>query len=185
MSEWESMTVAELKQELTRIGLPVSGKKTELISRLTDSEAEKIIFDAEIIEENQENGQLNKLIKKTKALPLPVLAVTGIMLLGTMGGAILYGDDFIDWIQGEPDYQLIDFDSTSARGYAQSLVDMGHPEWEGRMSGTTEEHNTADFIKSNFTTMGIPSTLEAFDVPMFVIDNEPELEICHPGMSIA
>ena len=61
------MTVAELKQELTRIGLPVSGKKTELISRLTDSEAEKIIFDAEIIEENQENGQLNKLIKKTKA----------------------------------------------------------------------------------------------------------------------
>ena len=181
MSVWESMSVTELKQELARLGLPVSGKKSELISRLTDSEAEKIIFDAEIIEESQENGQLNKLIKKTKALPLPVLAVTGIMLLGTMGGAILYGDDFIDWIQGEPDYQLIDFDSTSARGYAQSLVDMGHPEWEGRMSGTTEEHNTADFIKSNFTTMGIPSTLEDFDVPMFVIDNEPELEICHPG----
>ncbi|HJL64412.1 MAG TPA: M20/M25/M40 family metallo-hydrolase [Candidatus Thalassarchaeaceae archaeon] len=181
MSVWESMSVTELKQELARLGLPVSGKKSELISRLTDSEAEKIIFDAEIIEESQENRQLNKLINKTKALPLPVLAVTGIMLLGTMGGAILYGDDFIDWIQGEPDYQLIDFDSTSARGYAQSLVDMGHPEWEGRMSGTTEEHNTAEFIKSNFTTMGIPSTLEDFDVPMFVIDNEPELEICHPG----
>ena len=93
----------------------------------------------------------------------------------------MYGDDVIEWIQGEPDYQLIEFDATSARGYAQSLVDLGHPEWEGRMSGTIEEHNTADFIKANFTSMGIPSTLEDFDVPMFVIDDEPELGICHAG----
>ena len=90
-------------------------------------------------------------------------------------------DEVIEWIQGEPDYQLIEFDPTSARGYAQSLVDLGHPEWEGRMSGTIEEHNTADFIKANFTSMGIPSTLEDFDVPMFVIDDEPELGICHAG----
>nr|AIF23380.1 N-acetylated alpha-linked acidic dipeptidase 2-like protein [uncultured marine group II/III euryarchaeote SAT1000_15_D12] len=29
--------------------------------------------------------------------------------------------------------------------------------------------------------MGIPSTLEEFDVPMFIIGNEPELSICTPG----
>ena len=29
--------------------------------------------------------------------------------------------------------------------------------------------------------MGIPSTVEDFDVPMFVIDEEPELGICHAG----
>ena len=103
------------------------------------------------------------------------------MLVGTMGGAVLYGDDIVDWIQGTPDYELIEFDPTSARGYAESIIALGHPEWEGRMSGTNEEHNTADFIKSNFTTMGIPSTIEDFDVPMFVIDDEPELGICHAG----
>ena len=29
--------------------------------------------------------------------------------------------------------------------------------------------------------MGIPSTIEDFDVPMFVIDEEPELGICQAG----
>ncbi|GIT75327.1 MAG: hypothetical protein Ct9H300mP30_3890 [Methanobacteriota archaeon] len=29
--------------------------------------------------------------------------------------------------------------------------------------------------------MGIPATLEEFDVPMFVIGSEPELSLCTPG----
>ncbi len=197
MSDWELMTVAELKRELAELGLPVSGKKSELVQRLCEAVPPTgIILEAEVVDEKEnapKNGLFKKIlyynspenvrnrIRRIKEMPIPVLAVAGIMLLGTMGGAVLYGDDFIDWIQGEPDYELIDFEPSSARGYAQSIINMGHPEWEGRMSGTVEEHNTAEFIKANFTSMGIPSTIEDFEVPMFVIDNEPELTICNPG----
>ena len=180
MSNWQSLTVQELKEECRNRGLPTSGKKIELVSRLQESDAKSDVINAEMIE--GDDSEISKFsLEKIKQLPVSVLAVISIFLIGTMGGAVIYGDDLIDWVQGDPDYNLIDFDSTSARGYAQSLVDLGHPEWEGRMSGTVEEHNTADFIKANFTSMGIPSTLEDFDVPMFVIDENPELSICHAG----
>ena len=180
MTNWESLTVAQLKEECKSRGLSVGGKKADLVSRIEEHAISNDFLEAEITEDSaMQSGR--SMIGRVKQLPVSVLAVIGIMLLGTMGGALLYGDDVIEWIQGEPDYQLIEFDTTSARGYAQSLVDLGHPEWEGRMSGTIEEHNTADFIKANFTSMGIPSTLEDFDVPMFVIDDEPELGICHAG----
>lgn len=180
MTNWESLTVAQLKEECKSRGLSVGGKKADLVSRIEEHAISNDFLEAEITEDSaMQSGR--SMIGRVKQLPVSVLAVIGIMLLGTMGGALLYGDDVIEWIQGEPDYQLIEFDATSARGYAQSLVDLGHPEWEGRMSGTIEEHNTADFIKANFTSMGIPSTLEDFDVPMFVIDDEPELGICHAG----
>ena len=180
MTNWESLTVAQLKKECKKRGHASGGKKAELVARLEDYSTEDAVLDAEMVDDSVSfSAQL--IIQRAKQLPVSVLAVIGIVLIGTMGGAVLYGDDVIDWIQGEPDYQLIEFDSTSARGFAQSLVDLGHPEWEGRMSGTVEEHNTAEFIKSNFTTMGIPSTVEDFDVPMFVIDEEPELGICHAG----
>lgn len=180
MTNWESLTVAQLKEECKSRGLSVGGKKADLVSRIEEHAISNDSLEAEITEDSaMQSGR--SMIGRVKQLPVSVLAVIGIMLLGTMGGALLYGDDVIEWIQGEPDYQLIEFDAMSARGYAQSLVDLGHPEWEGRMSGTIEEHNTADFIKANFTSMGIPSTLEDFDVPMFVIDDEPELGICHAG----
>ncbi|MEC9351616.1 MAG: M28 family peptidase [Candidatus Thermoplasmatota archaeon] len=180
MTNWDSRTVAQLKEECKKRGLASGGKKAELAARLEDYSTEDAVLDAEMVDDSV-SFSTQLIIQRAKQLPVSVLAVIGIVLIGTMGGAVLYGDDLIDWIQGEPDYQLIEFDSTSARGFAQSLVDLGHPEWEGRMSGTVEEHNTAEFIKSNFTTMGIPSTVEDFDVPMFVIDEEPELGICHAG----
>ncbi|MEK9804971.1 MAG: M28 family peptidase [Euryarchaeota archaeon] len=180
MTNWESLTAAQLKEECKSRGLSVGGKKADLVSRIEEHAISNDFLEADITEDSaMQSGR--SMIGRVKQLPVSVLAVIGIMLLGTMGGALLYGDDVIEWIQGEPDYQLIEFDAMSARGYAQSLVDLGHPEWEGRMSGTIEEHNTADFIKANFTSMGIPSTLEDFDVPMFVIDDEPELGICHAG----
>ena len=180
MTNWDSLTVAQLKEECKKRGLASGGKKAELVARLEDYSTEDAVLDAEMVDDSV-SFSTQLIIQRAKQLPVSVLAVIGIVLIGTMGGAVLYGDDVIDWIQGEPDYQLIEFDPTSARGFAQSLVDLGHPEWEGRMSGTVEEHNTAEFIKSNFTTMGIPSTVEDFDVPMFVIDEEPELGICHAG----
>ena len=124
---------------------------------------------------------LSDAIARARELPVPVLIVSALILVGGSGGAILYGDDIIEWIQGEPDYRLIEFDAAQSRAYAQTLVDFGHPDWEGRLSGTIEEKNTAESIKFNFTSMGIPSTLEEFDVPMFIIGSEPELSMCTPG----
>ena len=39
MSEYDNMTVAELKELLKDAGLPVSGKKADLIARLEEAEA--------------------------------------------------------------------------------------------------------------------------------------------------
>ena len=47
MSNFDSMTVVELKQRLKQEGLPVSGKKSELISRLEELEGEFIVIDEE------------------------------------------------------------------------------------------------------------------------------------------
>ena len=139
------------------------------------------VVDAEVIEAESNASKARKTfadgIARARELPMPVLVVSALILVGGSGGAILYGDEIIEWIQGEPDYQLIEFDAEQSRVYAQSLVDLGHPDWEGRLSGTIEEKNTADSIKLNFSSMGIPATLEEFDVPMFVIGSEPELSL--------
>jgi len=143
------------------------------------------IVDAGLIEAESSASEprkaLSNAITRARELPVPVLVVSALILVGGSGGAILYGDDIIEWIQGEPDYRLIEFDATQSRVYAQALVDLGHPDWEGRLSGTIEEKNTAESIKFNFSSMGIPSTLEEFDVPMFIIGSEPELSMCTPG----
>ena len=98
-------------------------------------------------------GRASALVTQIRELPIQVLVVSALILIGGSGGVVLYGDRIVDWIKGEPDYQLIDFDAEQARSYAQALVDLGHPEWEGRLSGTIEEKNTAESIKINFTTM--------------------------------
>ena len=143
------------------------------------------VVDAEVIEAEGTASNARKAltdgVARARELPLPVLVVSALILVGGSGGAILYGDDIIEWIRGEPDYQLIEFDAEQSRVYAQSLVDLGHPNWEGRLSGTIEEKNTADSIKLNFSSMGIPATLEEFDVPMFVIGSDPELSLCTRG----
>ena len=46
--EYEGMTVAELKALLKERGLPVSGKKSELIDRLSDNQEEEIVDNEEI-----------------------------------------------------------------------------------------------------------------------------------------
>ena len=146
---------------------------------------EKII-DTESVDENQteettENSKFQTIISRVFSLPVPVLAVTALLLLASTAGTVLYSDEISRWIKGEPDYKLIEFDSSEARGYAQSLVDLGHPEWTGRMSGTAQETATAEFIRDNFSKMGLDTTLEEFDVPMFVIGDTPRLSICTPG----
>ena len=51
MSDYENMTVAELKELLKEAGLPVSGKKADLISRLQEGEDEPAPVEEESSEE--------------------------------------------------------------------------------------------------------------------------------------
>ncbi len=51
MSDYENMTVAELKELLKEAGLPVSGKKADLIARLQDGAEESAPAEEEIVEE--------------------------------------------------------------------------------------------------------------------------------------
>ena len=172
---WSDYSVSELKEALRARGMPVYGRKDVLIGRLENS-----VFDAVIAEESPENGKID-FFGRVRSVPLPTLIVISVLLVGGSGGAIIYSDEILDLVKGEPDYVLLEFDYTMTRDYAQTLVDLGHPEWEGRMSGTVEEENTANSIKTNFTSMGIPSTMDEFDVNIFQIGNEPDLSICIPG----
>ena len=97
------------------------------------------VVDAEVIEAESNASKARKTladsIARARELPIPVLVVSALILVGGSGGAILYSDEIIEWIQGEPDYQLIEFDAEQSRVYAQSLVDLGHPDRDGRLSG--------------------------------------------------
>ena len=51
MSEYDNMTVAELKELLKDAGLPVSGKKADLIARLEEAEGHDDNVEEEIVDE--------------------------------------------------------------------------------------------------------------------------------------
>ena len=191
MSQWASKTVNELKQELRSRGMPVTGKKAELVERLELVDSDTSVLEAEIVEEdakdspsmvvNRLKGGSQAAISNLRGLPVATMVIAVLLVVAATGGALLYSDDLVEWIQGEPDYALIDFDSNQTRAYAEELVSLGHPEWEGRLSGTEEEENTAQSIKLNFSNSGMPATLEEFEVPLFYMGNEFEIMICTPG----
>ena len=147
VSDWSGLTVSELKEALKSRGLAVSGSKSELVKRLIGAE----VVEAEVAEGEGTPQGFGKLVgffsfKQTEIIrdrisvfrdkPIQALAVVAVLMVGGSGGALLYGSDIIEWIQGEPEYKLIDFEQDQVRDYAQSLVDLGHPIWGGRMSGT-------------------------------------------------
>jgi len=113
--------------------------------------------------------------------PSSTVLVAGMLLLGTAGGGLLYGEEIANWVGGDTEYELIDFDSNQTRAYAQGLVNLGDPVWGGRLSGTVEEENAAQSIKTNFSNSGLPSTLEVFEVPLYYMGNSFELMICNSG----
>lgn len=188
MTEWDSKTVEELKRELRSRGLSVSGKKSDLVGRLDAGSSSSVVLEAEIVGGSGTSSpgfsfERMKSIGSWKDMdsPISTLFVAGLMILGVTGGGLLYGDDIIEWIQGDQDYVLIEFEANQTRAYAEGLVSLGHPEWGGRLSGTVEEENTAQSIKTNFSNSGMPSTLEQFEVPLFYMGNQFELMICQPG----
>ena len=56
MSELSDLTVAQLKELLKEAGLPVSGKKADLIARLEEAEEHDDDIEEEIEEDIEEDG---------------------------------------------------------------------------------------------------------------------------------
>jgi hypothetical protein len=73
------------------------------------------------------------------------------------------------------------FEEDRARGYAEDLINLGHPDWKGRMSGSVEEQAAAEYIADTFEQLGYQSTLHTYEVPMHSINSEPSLKVCAPG----
>ncbi|MEC8353569.1 MAG: M28 family metallopeptidase, partial [Candidatus Thermoplasmatota archaeon] len=67
------------------------------------------------------------------------------------------------------------------RTYAEDLVELGHPEWEGRMSGTIEEANTSQYIIERLEEMGYEPESNEYQVPMHHVNSEPSFRLCVQG----
>ena len=181
-------------------GLPVSGNKSLLIQRLvsTEASAEKVwdeINDAPAMKKTASMKNLS-LEEEDFESPLTFKQRMSTTVYGplNLGGLVAIGLALImvtatifviqpAWLgfERDYDYELIDFDQTQARNFAQDLVDLGHPDWEGRMSGSDEEANTSQYISERFQEMGYDAEINEFQVPMHSIDSEPSFRLCVQG----
>ena len=190
------MTVDELKTELRALGLPVSGRKADLVVRLEAShqglEASQEVEDAhEDIKAHlepepraEEQGASFEAILRRLSDVLPVdpavaLGIVGLLLVAGAVSAVISVTSM-----RSVDYDLITFEPEQARAHAEALVALGHPEWEGRLSGTGEEGAAADLVIGNLTSWGCPAQRHEFDVPMFAVESEPSLSVCEPPLEI-
>lgn len=181
--DYESMLVTELKTQCEQLGLPTSGKKTTLIERLEQSQNEPLMIsiEADLVETENRYEYIFSRMKTQIVGPLNLGAIIAIGLSMLMISSVLvlqpswlgFGDDF--------DYQLIDFEAEQTRTYAEDLVELGHPEWEGRMSGTIEEANTSQYIIERLEEMGYEPESNEYQVPMHHVNSEPSFRLCVQG----
>ena len=186
--DYDSMRVSELKDELRKYGEPITGNKSELIERLNRFSLTKenviTLEEEDLIGSNTDKTASSSFVKRMRKpiygpINLGALYAIGISFLMLTTVIIIqpswlgFGDDY--------DYELIDFDQQQVRIYAQDLVDLGHPDWEGRMSGTTEESNTAQYISSKLAEMGYQAEINEFQVPMHHVNSEPSFRLCVQG----
>ncbi len=164
-----SRTVQQLKSMLEERGLPKSGKKAELIERLNSSQEENIIELSTSFWSRNLVGQLN------------VAQVAGSVAAVLLLMVVVFNPSILGFGEDEAVYEPIGFDASQTRWYAQELVNLGHPEWEGRMSGSPEEAAAAEMILDNLTEMGYSPQLNTYPVPMFAINSEPILSMCIPA----
>ncbi len=185
--EYEKMLVAELKEELKKFGAPLTGNKKQLIERLQGMNNKETIItleDDDLIDLNSDESRFSEIIAKMRtpvygpinfgvliAIGLSVLMLTTVLIV--QPSWLGFGDDY--------DYELIEFDQQQARTFAQDLVDLGHPDWEGRMSGTTEEANTSQYLSDRFAEMGYTPEINEFQVPMHHVNSEPSFRLCVQG----
>ena len=181
--DYNNMLVAELKQELESLNLPTSGKKSELIERLVTHSKEPLMIsiEADLIDEESRYDMIISRMKTQVIGPLNIGAVIAILLSILMISTVLiiqpswlgFGDDY--------DYELIDFEQSQTRIYAEELVALGHPDWEGRMSGTVEEANTSLYILEKLSEMGYVPQSYDYQVPMHHVNSEPSFRLCVQG----
>ena len=164
----DSMTVNQLKDELASIGLSKSGRKAELVERLKPY----YVVKEEVI--------ATSFWKKTAVGPLNVWQSIGSFFVVSLLLVVVFNPSLIGLGEDEPVYEPIDFDASQVRWYAEELVALGHPEWEGRMSGSPEEAAAAEMILDNLTAMGYSPQLNTYSVPMFAINSAPVIAMCIP-----
>ena len=199
---YEDFTVNELKELLRDNGLPMSGKKADLIKRAhtfipepkveeqqpkkahVPAQAAVISLDEEVSEHTDvvlADGDDVPWWRSTELMSIPALTAIGVALL--MVTAVFVFQPA--WLGFTPDYEyeLIDYDAAQTLQFAENLVSYGHPDWEGRMSGTEQEQNASEYIISEFDAMGMATTLHSYQVPMHHVNAEPSLRICIQGLA--
>jgi hypothetical protein len=190
------LNVAELKERLREAGLPVSGRKDELIARLEEAavptavEASEVDADEAVaapMPSHEDHAALTgkdaamAMMRRESVLGLPFGAVVAVLLAVMMTAVALAAPGLLGFAK-EPDWELIDFDATQAEAFAAGLVALGHPEWKGRMSGSAYEHAAAESILENFSSMGYQTQMHSYPVDMFSVNSEPSLRMCLRGL---
>jgi len=136
--------------------------------------AEPDIIEAEVADA----GDWKQAVVMKIVNPFPTLKgqIFAIVVVFIVMGAIIIANS-----KGAIEYELIDFDEDRARGFAEDLVGLGHPDWKGRMSGSAEEAAAAEYILNHFEELGFIPQLNTYEVPMHSINSEPSLRACTPG----
>ena len=202
-TDFNSLKVFELKELCKTNALPVSGTKAQLIERLSVhlttksipplSVAEAILVDGDSNENHLELEEKSELSSNSPIFQRMIAPIAGphtIKIIAAIGLSVLMISAVLiiqpAWLgfEDELEFELIEFDASMARGYAQSLVDLGHPDWEGRMSGTDEEAAAAQMIEQHFKSLGMTTTLHSYDVPMHHVNAEPSVQVCTRGNNI-
>ena len=178
----ESKTVAELKDMLREQELTVSGTKAQLIERLEGNSADGTVLSLEDetkLDDAVLVGENVPWWRSTNVLTPQALMAIGVVVLMITAVFVIRPS----WLGFTPsyEYELIDYDAAQTRTFAEELVAFGHPDWEGRMSGTVEEANASEYIAAQFEAMGMTSTLHSYQVPMHHVNAEPSLRICIQG----
>ena len=130
-SSLDSLTVNELKLMLEERGLSKSGKKAELIERLNTSEESKVIELSSTVWTRNVVGQFN------------VAQVTGSVAAVLLLMVVVFNPPFSDLAKMNRFTSQLGLMQISTL-VCSELVNLGHPEWEGRMSGSPEEAAAAD-----------------------------------------
>ena len=186
-------SVAELKEMLRNKGMAVGGRKADLIARLSESSTdidavfEDLSIQEQMVSLEDDDVQAGPLtfqqrIRTPVYGPLNLGAVIAIAMAVIMVTAtiLVFKPTWLGF-EREYDYELIDFDQDQARNFAQDLVNLGHPDWEGRMSGTVEETNTSLYILDKLQDMGYTPENNEFQVPMHHVNSEPSFRLCVRG----
>ena len=180
--EFEGKTVAELKDLLREQDLPVSGTKAQLVERLQANSATDAVLSIEDETKEHAGGLTEENVpwwRSTEVLTPQALMAIGVVVLMVTAVFVFRPT----WLGFAPNYEydLIEYDAAQTRAFAEDLVALGHPEWEGRMSGTVEEANTSAYIAAQFEAMGMTATEHSYQVPMHSVNSEPSLRICIQG----